>query len=85
MNGISFNITAIVLYVVGGFIISGSNIWIMVSDDLHEHKITLAASNLASVFSIGVGAVLTQVDIYNKNKELKTLRFQEEISDPSVV
>ena len=59
MNGISLNITAIVLYIVGEFIISGSNIWIMVSDDLPEHTITIAESNLASVFSIGVGAVLT--------------------------
>ena len=76
MKGISLNITAIVLYIVGGFIISGSNIWIMISNDFPEHKITIAASNLASVFSICVGAVLTQVDIYNKNKELKSLRSQ---------
>jgi hypothetical protein len=79
MNRISFNITAIVLYVVGGFIISGSNIWIMISDDLSEHKITISASNLASVFSIGVGAVLTQVDIYNKNKKLQSLRLHDSL------
>jgi hypothetical protein len=71
MKGLSLNIAAIVLYVVGGFIISGSNIWIMLSDDLPEHTIIIAASNLASVFSIGIGAVLTQVDIYNKNRKLR--------------
>jgi hypothetical protein len=84
MKGISLNITAIVLYAVGGFIISGSNIWIMTSTDFSEN-IAIAASNLASVFSIGVGAVLTQVDIYNKNKELRSLRFQEPLFDTDII
>ena len=79
MQGISLNITAIVLYIVGGFIISGSNIWIMTSTEFSKHKITIAASNLASVFSIGVGAILTQVDIYNKIQELRLLKSQQNI------
>jgi hypothetical protein len=76
MKGISLNITAIVLYIVGAFIISGSNIWIIVSSTYPENKITIAASNLVSVFSMGVGAILTQVDIWNKHSELKLFRSE---------
>lgn len=76
MKGISLNITSIVLYVVGSFIISGSNIWVIISPTFPEHKIALAASNLASIFSIGVGAILTQVDMWNKHKELRVLRSE---------
>jgi hypothetical protein len=76
MKGISLNITAIVLYVVGGVVISGSNIWIMSFNEDHKHIVTISASNLVSVFSMGVGAILTQVDIYNKNTELRLLKSQ---------
>ena len=79
MKTISINISAIVLYIVGAFIISGSSVWMIMTDSssIPEQKITIASSNLVSVFSIGVGAILTHVDIFNKHKELKRLRNQQ--------
>jgi len=79
MKGLSLNVAAIVLYIAGSVIISGSNIWIMKNGLDPGHVITVAASNLASIFSISVGAVLTQVDLRNKSNRVAELSFREQL------
>ena len=79
MKGLSLNVAAIVLYIAGSVIISGSNIWIMKNGLDPGHVITVAASNLASIFSIGVGAVLTQVDLRNKSNHVKELSLRKQL------
>lgn len=50
MKGLSLNVAAIVLYIAGSVIISGSNIWIIKNGLDPGHAITVTASNLASIF-----------------------------------
>ena len=71
---VSLNITSIVLYTAGAIVITGSNIWLLISDFLPEYKVAFASSNIAAIFSIGVGAIFTQADLCKKNRELRTLR-----------
>lgn len=80
MKVISLNITAIVLYFIGAIIISGSNIWMLIVGKSYPDYITsVVSSNLVSIFSVVVGAILTQVDIWNKNKELKSLKYTDSL------
>jgi len=81
MKGLSLNITAIVLYIAGSVIISGSNIWIIKNGLDPRHMVTVASSNLASIFSIGVGAILTQVNLRNKSKRLKEMLFRDRLDN----
>ena len=68
MSNLSLNITSMVLYVVGTSVIVGSNIWILTTDFQPEYKVAFASSNIASIFSIGVGAILTQVDLHRAKR-----------------
>jgi hypothetical protein len=70
-----------VLYTCGSVIIAGSNIWIIADGLSSTNIMPFAASNIVSVFSIGVGAILTQVDLWNKNKHLRSLKSDENNTD----
>ena len=78
MKGVSLNITAVILIFVGSLINYGSNTWILIKGELPSHQVvTVSASNIAAMFSMSIGVLLTQVDIYNKKKRLKKLKGQE--------
>lgn len=71
----SFNITAIGLFVISLSIITVSNVWILYTEEISLKLLSaLSYSNLASVFSTGVAVVISQVNLYNKNNQIKNLK-----------
>jgi hypothetical protein len=77
MEGFSLNITANLLHVASIFIITGSNTWMLIFEPSPYHVKTVAYSNIAAVFSITIGVILTQVNICQKNRELKSIKYNE--------
>lgn len=78
MKGVSLNITAVMLIIVGSFINYGSNVWILINGKLPDHQVvTISASNIAAMFSMSIGVILTQIDIYDKKKLIKIFEGQE--------
>lgn len=73
----SLNITSIVLFIVSSIILYGSNIWILIHGSIPKDKsVTVAATNLVALFSLGVGNVLNQIIIYKKDKQLESVKHQ---------
>jgi len=84
MKGLSLNTTAIVLYVSGFFIMTGSNIWILTHNIGFNDVNTISGTNLASVLSMSIGITLTQVDIYRKKREILMLREKNIEIQPNI-
>lgn len=71
MNGISLNITSIMLFLAGSFIIYGSNFWVLTVKSLPvDDYITISSTNIAAMFAITIGHILSQIHIYNQYKKL---------------
>jgi len=79
---ISLNTTAIVLYVVGSIIFTGSNIWILSTDNLSDSNIiTITSTNLCATVSMSLGVILSQIEICTQNVKLNRLRVNEQTED----
>jgi hypothetical protein len=72
MRNISLNITAMGLYISGIIVLCITNIWNLIT---HENmKFKVSSSNLAVVLAMVIAITLTQIEIYNKNTIINSLR-----------
>ena len=79
MNSVTLNITAIVLLIAGSIVVYGSNIWFLLNGALPVVKyVTVSSSNIVGMFSVTVGCILTQINIYNLKQQLETTQYRIE-------